>query len=375
MEHLPQFPAAAPEGHSAELGRRERLAELARTGLMDSVPEEVYDRAVRLARQITGAPVGLLSLVGDKRQFFKAQSGLDEAGVDARETPLSHSFCQYVVSSRTALAVIDARTHPLLAGNGAVGDLGVVAYLGVPVHGPSGEVLGSFCTIDKEAHEWSEGQLKALEDIAGLVEGEIRLRQALEERQLLVEELNHRVKNLFTVVSGMVRLSHSSGEASGELEARLHALAKAHDLLAPVIQAGQPVGDRIALDELLSTLLTPYGAEHLAGLDGPKVILGPRASTSLSLALHELATNAAKYGALAAAEGRLAVRWGVEGNLLHITWEETGRATGVEGRAEGFGTRLIALAIEGQLDGTLETDLRAEGMTRRITLPRERLAE
>ncbi len=375
MTGVPEFPTTEPEGHEDELGRRERLADLAKTGLMDSVPEEVYDRAVRLARQITGAPVGLLSLVDNRRQFFKAQSGLEEAGVEQRETPLSHSFCQYVVSSRTSLAVVDARTHPLLAGNGAVGDLGVIAYLGVPVHGPGGEVLGSFCAIDSEAHEWSEGQMKALEDIAGIVESEIRLHQALSERQLLVQELNHRVKNLFTVVSGMVRLSHANGEESSALAARLHALANAHNLLAPAIQAGQPVGDRISLHDLLVTLLTPYGDEHLTGIEGPNVVLGPRASTSLSLALHELATNAAKYGALAAAQGRLAVTWGVEGNDLKIRWEETGRATQEAGQPAGFGSRLVSLAIEGQLDGTLETDLRPEGMIRQITLPRDRLAE
>ncbi|WP_168222899.1 GAF domain-containing protein [Oceanicola sp. D3] len=375
MATVPSFPTAEPEGHRAELGRTERLADLKQTGLMDTVPEEVYDRAVRLARQITGAPVGLLSLVNDQKQFFKAQSGLDEAGVEERETPLSHSFCQYVVSSRTSLAVVDATVHPLLAGNGAVADMGVVAYLGVPVHGPGGEVLGSFCAIDSEAHEWSQEQLKALEDIAGIVESEIRLHQALAERQLLVEELNHRVKNLFTVVSGMVRLSHSNGEDASELEARLQALAKAHNLLAPIIEAGKPVGDRISLRDLLTTLLTPYGAQHITALDGPEVVLGPRASTSLSLALHELATNAAKYGALVAAEGRLSVRWGVEGDALNILWEETGRATTEQGKPEGFGTRLISMAIEGQLDGTLHTDLRPEGMTRRITLPRQRLAE
>ncbi|SIO16836.1 sensor histidine kinase [Vannielia litorea] len=375
MVDLPEFPASEPEDHAAELGRRERLAELEETGLMDSVPEEVYDRAVRLARQITGAPVGLLSLVDNRRQFFKAQSGLADAGVADRETPLSHSFCQYVVSSRTSLAVVDARTHPLLAGNGAVGELGVIAYLGVPVRGPGGEVLGSFCAIDSEAHEWSESQLKALEDIAGIVESEIKLHQALAERQLLVEELNHRVKNLFTVVSGMVRLSHSNGEAQVELEARLQALANAHNLLAPLIQAGKPVGDRIALSELLETLLTPYGQDHIARIEGPNVVLGPRASTSLSLALHELATNAAKYGALAVADGRLAVQWWVEGNSLVMDWREAGRASEPTGTATGFGTRLISVAIEGQLDGTLETDLRPAGMTRRITISRERLAE
>ncbi|MCO6384470.1 MAG: GAF domain-containing protein [Vannielia sp.] len=375
MADLPEFPTAEPEGHAAELGRRERLVELEKTGLMDSVPEEVYDRAVRLARQITGAPVGLLSLVSNQRQFFKAQSGLDEAGVTDRETPLSHSFCQYVVSSRTSLAVMDARSHPLLAGNGATSDLGVVAYLGVPVHGPGGEVLGSFCAIDNMAHDWSEEQMKALEDIAGIVESEIRLHQALEERQLLVEELNHRVKNLFTVVSGMVRLSHSNGEDQSVLEARLQALAKAHNLLAPIIQAGKPLGDRISLSELLDTLLIPYGKEHLSQIEGPNVVLGPRASTSLSLALHELATNAAKYGALAGPDGQLSVSWKVAGNDLHIHWEETGRVSDSAGKAEGFGTRLISIAIEGQLDGKLETDLRPTGMTRHITLPRERLAE
>jgi len=375
MSTLPQFPKSEPADHRARLESATRLAELDKTGLMDGVPEEVYDRAVRLARQVTGAPVGLLSLVNDKEQFFKAHAGLEETDPPTTGTPLSHSFCQYVVSSRTSLAVVDARTHPLLAGNGAVSDLGVIAYLGVPVRGPSGEVLGSFCTIDREAHDWTEEQLQALEDIAGIVESEIRLHRALAERDLLVQELHHRVKNLFTVVNGMVRLSRRNEEPQEDLEKRLQSLANAHNLIAPAIHAGEPVGDRIALDEMLDVLLTPYGKSRLAPFEGPRVILGPRASTSLALALHELATNAAKYGALATPDGRLTIGWRISGNEMEMTWEEIGRAAEAPGTPGGFGTKLIGLAVEGQMGGTVETELREAGMFRRITLPRERLAE
>lgn len=375
MSDLTEFPDQEPKNHHMRLESTDRLSELEKSGLMDSVPEEVYNRAVRLARQVTGSPVSLLSMVDDKRQVFKAQSGLEEVGIKDRETPLSHSFCQYVVSTRSSLAVMDARSHPLLAANGAVGDLGVIAYLGVPVHGPSGEVLGSFCSIDTEPHVWSDAQLKALEDIAALLESEIRLHRALADRELLVQELHHRVKNLFTVVSGMVRLSRRSGESDEALDARLRALSDAHSLIAPVVNAGDPVGDRIALEALLHTLLTPYGAEHLLPRNGPDVVLGPRASTSLALALHELATNAAKYGGLATSEGTLAVDWRIEGNELHLLWEEVGRSIEGDAAPGGFGSRLITMAIEGQLGGVAEVDFRSDGLTRRIILPRDRLAE
>ena len=100
-----------------------RLDALLRLGLLDTPPEESFDRLTRLAARLLSAPVALVSLVDDHRQFFKSAFGLPQPWATVRETPLSHSFCQHVVSEGKPLIVEDARAHPLVCGNPAVTDL------------------------------------------------------------------------------------------------------------------------------------------------------------------------------------------------------------------------------------------------------------
>lgn len=166
-----------------------RLKALAQSGLMDTDPEPVFDRAVRLATRLLGAPVGLLSLVDGERQFFKAQIGLAEPAATARQTPLSHSFCQHVVDNDAPLVVTDAREDERLRDNPAVPDMNVIAYLGIPVHDSDGNVLGSLCAIEGRARKWTDDERETLADIAAGVEAEIALREQLQRAELMEERL------------------------------------------------------------------------------------------------------------------------------------------------------------------------------------------
>ncbi|MCX7203314.1 MAG: GAF domain-containing protein [Burkholderiales bacterium] len=141
-----------------------RLSALARSGLMDSQAELSFDRVSRLASRVLNAPVALLSLVDERRQFFKSSIGLTGQAASDRQTPLSHSFCQHVVTSGAPLVVDDALQHPLVRTNQAINDLNVKAYIGVPVTDPDGFVLGSFCVIDGHARSWSESDLAIGDD-------------------------------------------------------------------------------------------------------------------------------------------------------------------------------------------------------------------
>ena len=173
------FEAVSQDDVAAALSAGPRLRALEKSGLMDTAPEEVFDRATRLASRVLGVPVGLLSLVDAERQFFKAQVGLEGWAAAQRGTPLSHSFCQHVVASDAPLVVRDSRAEPLVRENLAVADLRVVAYLGVPVHSPDGEVLGSLCAISGEPQDWTRDDLANLQDIVSGVESEISVRFAL----------------------------------------------------------------------------------------------------------------------------------------------------------------------------------------------------
>jgi PAS domain S-box-containing protein len=157
-----------------------RLSALQRSALLDTPVEERFDRITRLASAILGVPVALVSLVDDHRQFFKSQHGLPEPWASQRETPLSHSFCQHVVSHAAPLIVADAREDPRLRDNLAISDIGVVAYAGIPIQSSDGHVLGSFCAIDTQPHEWTESEVDTLQQLGALLRTELELRDALQ---------------------------------------------------------------------------------------------------------------------------------------------------------------------------------------------------
>lgn len=148
---LPESPARAPVLQPLDDG--DRLRALQETALLDSPPEEAFDRFTRMAARLLRAPVALVSLVDAERQFFKSCVGLPDVFAESRETPLSHSFCRHAVERATPLVIGDAREHPLVRDSDAIRDLGVVAYLGIPLATADGTVLGSFCVLDGQPRQ------------------------------------------------------------------------------------------------------------------------------------------------------------------------------------------------------------------------------
>lgn len=170
---------------------RGRLEALAETGLLDSLPEESFDRYTRMAKTLLKADVSLLSLVAENRQFFKSQFGLPSPYDELRETPLSHSFCKVVVETGQPLVVEDARLDERVKDNLAVRDLGVISYLGFPVRSDDGYLLGSMCAITVQPREWSREDIALMSDIRAMVSTEVSMRQrnsALRDAVFLLEE-------------------------------------------------------------------------------------------------------------------------------------------------------------------------------------------
>ncbi len=156
-----------------------RIAALREADLLDTPPEEGFDQLARIAARLLNAPIALVSLVDEDRQFFKSCIGsIPEPFNSKRETPLSHSFCQYVVASKEPLLVEDARVHPLLKDNLAVAELGVVAYLGIPITTPEGLVLGTLCVIDSKPRRWSADQVETMRSLTAAVMSTIEYRSA-----------------------------------------------------------------------------------------------------------------------------------------------------------------------------------------------------
>jgi signal transduction histidine kinase len=159
-----------------ELASSERLAAIARSDLYAGVPEPTLEPYARIVARLLDVPVALISIVTDDRQFFPASVGLDEPWRSRGETPLSMSFCQHVVVGDAPLVVPDALQDERVAGNGAIAELDVVAYLGVPLRAPDGQPLGSVCAIDHRPRQWSDADLELLQEVAQAAAQAVSLR-------------------------------------------------------------------------------------------------------------------------------------------------------------------------------------------------------
>ncbi|MEW2313896.1 GAF domain-containing SpoIIE family protein phosphatase [Streptomyces bauhiniae] len=167
---------------ASAIGDPERLGALRDTGL-SSVADAGMDRFARLVSKLLSVPVALVSLVEDARQVFPGMVGLDEPWAGARQTPLTHSVCQYVIEDREPFAVSDIRTTDRTARSPAIEDLGVIGYAGMPLTDDDGHVLGSLCAIDTQPHVWSPDELEILEDLAAACSTELRLRIVSRQRE------------------------------------------------------------------------------------------------------------------------------------------------------------------------------------------------
>ena len=161
----------------------DRLAALRYLDLLDPAKDAAFDRLARLVINTLHVPVSLVSFVSDHRQLLHGASGLPEPMGSGREMPLSHSFCQHVVTTEEPLIVENARDHPLVRENLAIPDLGMIAYAGIPLRTKEGQVLGSFCAIDTAPHRWTEHEIALLTDFAAAAMSEIELRAAVREAE------------------------------------------------------------------------------------------------------------------------------------------------------------------------------------------------
>lgn len=208
------------------------------------------------------------------------------------------------------------------------------------------------------------------------------LKVAEETRQLLLRELNHRVKNLFAITAGMINMTARSSDTVGamahSLHGRLQALAKAHHLIQPAISAGMPGTEYVGFHALLEEILSPHLADRQrqVSLAGPELQLGPNASTSFALIFHELATNAAKYGPFRDPDGRLDVSWQMDGGSLNLEWREKVPHSQITApKQEGFGSKLARTSATHQLGGNIDFEWQPGGVNIALKAATDRLSK
>jgi PAS domain S-box-containing protein len=195
-------------------------------------------------------------------------------------------------------------------------------------------------------------------------------RRADEHKTLLIHELNHRVKNTLATVQSLAMQSLRDGNTSGrdDFEGRLIALSRAHDVLTNENWQGA------WLEDVVRQAVDPFTtAENRIAVQGPAVRLTPKQALAISMALHELGTNAVKYGALSDGSGRVNVEWNVtnghEPAKLNLTWTEAGGPAVKKPTKQGFGSRMIARSLANELSGTAELDFRPAGVVCSLSTP------
>ena len=197
---------------------------------------------------------------------------------------------------------------------------------------------------------------------------DITERKAAEERQtLLSREVDHRAKNALALVQSIVRLTRRADPAdyTQTIEGRINALSRVHTVLSQSRWQGADLGG------LLREELAPFrsGEDDRITMHGPELSLEPACAQTLALALHELTTNAAKYGALSKPAGRLSVQWTASGDTLNLEWNEQSGTAVAKPEKNGFGTKIIVSSVEKQLGGHVTHDWRPEGMSCLIRIP------
>jgi PAS domain S-box-containing protein len=222
---------------------------------------------------------------------------------------------------------------------------------------------------------WCVGTAAATTDRAGRVVRvsgvtvDITERKRAEERQnLLTREVDHRAKNALTLAQSIVRLTRAENVEAyvDAVEGRISALARVHTILSLSSWQGAELG------KLITAELAPYSPAGQVRFVGPEVQLQPATAQSLALALHELVTNSAKYGALSVLSGRLSVAWNVENDQLDVLWTESGGPRVSEPTTRGFGTRSLMASVENQLGGQALFEWHPDGLICRVLVPLQR---
>jgi two-component sensor histidine kinase len=252
--------------------------------------------------------------------------------------------------------------------------LGNVVFLERPFH------PGTLVSVACSALRGRRRQYEARARLEELHRGEERLRagldkekRAAEHQRLLIDELNHRVKNTLATVQSIsaqtLRTADTKEDAREALEKRLLALSRAHDVLTRESWEGAD------LVEVIEKAVEPYqvSGERRFHIKGPHVRVTPRMSLALAMAMHELATNAVKYGALSNKTGTIEVSWKVQNGAapprLVLSWTEAGGPPVVAPRRRGFGSRLIERTLANDLDGHVEIAFGPAGVVCTVDAP------
>ena len=355
---------------------REKIALQDLADQMANHPEELLPHLVKQAMEICETDsAGISVLEGTVFRWLGLAGKL--AAFEGATTPRDFSPCGICIDHRGAILM---ERPERVYGWIADANITVPEVLLVPLLAHAGAPIGTLWIVAHDGQHFNAGHERVMTELASftsialrMVQSERQLKKALDEQETLAREMSHRIKNLFAITDSMIRMAarghHTKQEMADGLIGRIHALSDAHGLVRQSFSLNS-VSKRVEFDELIRTILSPHRTPTLSG---PDIRLGERATNSIALVLHELATNAAKYGALSVDDGAVDIAWRVENETLDLTWREANGPALTAPAKKGFGSTLVERTIRGY-GGTLDHDWSPRGLTVRIRLPIDSLA-
>jgi two-component sensor histidine kinase len=247
---------------------------------------------------------------------------------------------------------------------------GIQSCRSQPVRDARGAPLGTFMLCFREPRKLDTFDEVLMETVAEIVGFALERRRSHIRQEIMIGELHHRAKNVFATIGALAHFTLQNNSNPAEFrkafDGRLSALANAHSLVL-----GQWGAD---LQTLVKKVLEPYGSDKVIELTGPAIRLAPDAATALSMAAHELATNAAKYGALSSPNGKLSIKWDIrtapgEGQAFTLNWTETGGPKVQPPTRKGFGAQAIEKLLAHDIDGKATLAFEPEGLRCSIEAP------
>jgi PAS domain S-box-containing protein len=352
--------------------QQEAVARLGAQALTELGLQRFFDDCVgTIADTLDVELVKILELVpGDAELLLRAGTGWKPGLVGtALVSTDRNSQAGFTLASGGPVIVENLAAETRFGGQPLLHQHGVVSGLTIPIAGRDGRTYGVLGAHSTKPRNFSENDVSFLAAVANMIAGAIQRRQLDQRHELMIRELRHRSGNLFAqllaLFSQTAKTSKNLAELVPKFEARVLALANAHRLIT---ESGWRSA---ALTEILNPLLAPF-LERIS-LAGPDVFLEPDPTFGLSAAVHELATNASKYGSLSARSGRVEVSWSVErteqGLTLLLDWKERNGPPHKRNRRPGFGSKLIHTVIERQLNGKVLQTFGPKGMEAKLTIP------
>ena len=348
-------------------------------------PEGVLPHFVDLAMELTGGVAAGLSLY-EKDPMpgvfrWRYLRGV-LAQFEGATTPRDFSPCGVTLDEKRPVL---ARNPELVYDWISDADIVVPEVMLVPLYVGGLEPLGTLWIVADKAGHFDSGHAREITELASFVGIALRihrteqsLQAALEEQELLTREMGHRLKNVFALTEGLLRISARAAQTKEELvrvmSGRIQALASAHAMVRRDFNEVGLASRASGLDAVIRAMMRPHdqldrGVSRFT-ITGPDMHCGEHALNGIALVFHELATNAAKYGALKTAQGHVSIDWRDEGDTVALSWIERGGPRLTDGPDRtGFGTKLLADTVTRQFGGTISHEWKPEGLVLAMTLP------